>query len=693
MYRALPVTGRVASSSSRPALKVVSRRLATDAVQAPKKKSVVKRLFWVTTAATGTFYIGSTFAAFNNQQYYDFFSDNVPLGQPMLEYAEAHNWDTLTVEDVIDAAKNGVVTIQRLTTDLINSTPGAREAVESAKAATEKKIEEAKLSTLKAIQSTRAKVDPVVDQAKSEVDKVVSKVEAVTHTELRSKEQPKPVVVEPKVEEKKEEEAKSVPEKISDDVSELVRKAEDALSGKPAVVEKATEPFSDTPVPSESSPEAQPGLSDKNVYVAPLPIGFEPPPGYVKPSPPKKVEAEAPKEPAPQATKEEEKPLPEVELPLVAPVVESLNVQEPIITHLAGTIDNLASFLKANPAAAEQATGVLENAKQDLSALVERIEKAKEEERTALEAKLDEQTREHTLKLLELEMEAQDKLDSQEEGFRKFFEEERAKFIAAYRAKLDHELKTQTELINERLKEEVIAQGIELQRRWIREIKVRVEQERGGRLAKLDDLAADLKRLERIALDNTAYLDENIRVHALWSAVRSLSSAALESPKRQPFREQLRVLRHVTAAREDPVIQAALSTLESSDVPDIGVEPFADLSSWFTTSVAPKVAEVALVPDENAGVLSYLASKVLSGIRFRKQGLVPGDDVLSVLSRAEYYLVEKDLDSAARELNQLRGPAKALVKDWLDAARRRLEVKQALGVIQTEATLSSLLVA
>jgi mitofilin len=36
------------------------------------------------------------------------------------------------------------------------------------------------------------------------------------------------------------------------------------------------------------------------------------------------------------------------------------------------------------------------------------------------------------------------------------------------------------------LKEEVIAQGIELQRRWIREIKVRVEHERGGRLAKID---------------------------------------------------------------------------------------------------------------------------------------------------------------------------------------------------------------
>jgi len=37
-------------------------------------------------------------------------------------------------------------------------------------------------------------------------------------------------------------------------------------------------------------------------------------------------------------------------------------------------------------------------------------------------------------------MEAQDKLDSQEEGFRKLFDEERMKFVQTYREKLDYEL-------------------------------------------------------------------------------------------------------------------------------------------------------------------------------------------------------------------------------------------------------------
>lgn len=259
-----------------------------------------------------------------------------------------------------------------------------------------------------------------------------------------------------------------------------------------------------------------------------------------------------------------------------------------------------------------------------------------------------------------------------------------------------------------RLKEAIVAQGIELQRRWIREVKVKVEEERGGRLARLDELATGLKRLERVALDNSSYLDENIRVHGMWTALRALQ-AAVDAPERKPFREELRILRHVAAAKDDAVMAAALASLEQSDIPDVGVEPLADLTTWFTTSVAPRVSSVALVPDENAGVLSFLASQFLASFRFQRHGLAPGSDVLSVLSRAEFYMNEKDLDSAARELNQLTGPAKELLHDWLEAARKRLEAQQALEarfstpnsdmalnvwvqVIQAQATLASLLV-
>ena len=235
---------------------------------------------------------------------------------------------------------------------------------------------------------------------------------------------------------------------FADEVDDLIRKAEAALAGKP--VDSSHDEVTTTSAQLASSPDTTPPrddtdlviMSDTNldniiVYAAPLPIDFEPPSGYKRPTLPKptqKVDAES----AP------------VSLPLVAPAVSEVAVSEPVISQLASTIDNLASFIASNPAASEKAKDVLEVAKGDLTGLAARIEKIKDDEKLQLEQKLDEQAREYTTKLLELELEAQDKLDSQEEGFRKFYDEERARFSQVYREKLEQELRTQTELINER---------------------------------------------------------------------------------------------------------------------------------------------------------------------------------------------------------------------------------------------------
>ncbi|OCH88575.1 hypothetical protein OBBRIDRAFT_836500 [Obba rivulosa] len=687
MYRALPIPKAAGAPSGRAAARVVRRRFATEAAPAPvpkKKKHVIRRFVIYSTAATATFYIGSAFIALKNPAYYDVFVERVPLGASVIQYAEDHDWDAITLQQVVNNGKGAVEYVRGLVTGEKGEGSGTSGALERTKEAATKtretvshRVQETKDSAAHLAQDAKERVKALASSLVTSVEKDKSKV---------GEKGAKGAAI-----------ARHQSAEFSDGVEELVRRAEAALANKPIdfLPEATTTPEQPSVGPPDhvpprdnNDPETSPKdiKASKAVYSAPLPVGFEPPPGYARPAPPKPA-------PAPESSKKEKAPAPAPEpLPLVAPAVEEFGASEPVITHLASVIDNLASFLSTNPAAAEKAKDILDTAQGDLKGLAERIEQVKEEERQKLEAKLDEQTREFTHKLLELEMEAQDKLDSQEEDFRKFFEEERLKFVQAYREKLNRELQTQSEIINERLKEEVIAQGIELQRRWIREIKIRVEQERGGRLAKLDELATNLKRLERIALDNSAFLDENIRVHAMWSALRAVEHNA-DAGVRKPFREELRALRHIAAAREDPVVSSVLENLDASEVPDVGIEPFADLALWFTTSVAPRVSTVALVPDQNAGVLSHLASHLLSAFQFKRTGLVPGDDVPSTLARAEYYLNEKDLDSAARELNQLKGPARELLTDWLDAARKRLEVLQALQIVESQATLASLSVA
>lgn len=240
----------------------------------------------------------------------------------------------------------------------------------------------------------------------------------------------------------------------------------------------------------------------------------------------------------------------------------------------------------------------------------------------------------------------------------------------------------------------MVQQGIELQRRWLRSIKTQVETERGGRLAKLDDLTTSLHELKTITLDNSATLDQNVRVHKVWSALRAVQ--AKSDAGDVSFENELRVLRSLNTSdstQSATVAAAALEQLEASGIASTGVKSLAALSSWFTTSVSPRVKSAALVPaPEDAGVASHLASLTLSKIMFRPTpGPVDGADVSAVLARAEWCLAEKDLDGAAREVNRLQGWPKRLASDWLREARRALEVKQALEVVATDATLGSLL--
>ncbi|CAE6434419.1 unnamed protein product [Rhizoctonia solani] len=603
---------------------------------APKKKrGVFRRTLLYTSIFAGTFYGGSTLIALNNNRYYDFFVESVPGGEALMEIAADQGWDKVPLSSLpqktIDATKD---TYNKLSSSI--STPS----------------------------KTNPDQPSLAERARKASQAIVTQVQRNPHAPDFSN-------VGKQIEHKAFQFSEGVSE-LAKEVEAALRKSGEDGIGIPGNTSASKNKDKNEEVPPAYEKEWTPPKGKQLYTGPPLPIGFEPPPGYVLP-PPKKQD------------KEKEK---KDELPRLAP---KLNASEPVIAQLAKTIDSLAAFVQANPSTLASAQGVLSIAQGDLEKLGEKFESAKAEERKKLEKKLDDQAKEYEDKLLGLEMEGKERLDKQEEDWKGVFEEERKKIIAAYRQKLEKELETQGEIINQRLKEEVTAQGIELQRRWIREIKVRVEAERAGRLAKLDSLSTSLKKLERTTADNANYLDQNIRIHGLLSALRATVRQALEGHERRGFRDELRALRSVAGESEGGEV---LDGLLKSQVPDEGVEPRADLVEWFRTSVAPSVRKAALVPDTSAGVLSHLASYVFSSLRSTPAPSLAsdGNDVLSVLSRAEYYLGVKDLDSATREVNQLEGWPKRLVKDWLDAARKRLEVEQALDVVQTGATLASLLV-
>ncbi|CAO3599049.1 unnamed protein product [Absidia cylindrospora] len=263
----------------------------------------------------------------------------------------------------------------------------------------------------------------------------------------------------------------------------------------------------------------------------------------------------------------------------------------------------------------------------------------------------------------------------------------------------------QLELDNQRdqamatLKEDLKAQMVTLQQSFADQVQRQVEEERGGRLANVDQVMARQTQLERISNANAEYLDDSRKGHQLLVAIDALKRAAYAGNK-QAFLQELQTLRVLSRPdspfadqvekRNDALVQVVASNI-SETVAEHGISSYTQLVDRFD-KVVTEVRDASLIPEEGSSMISHIISITLSKLLFPKHGLVPGDDIEARLARAQYYLAhDDDLESATREMNQLKGWPKHLTSDWLDAARRHLEIKQALDVMRTQAVLNSLL--
>lgn len=235
---------------------------------------------------------------------------------------------------------------------------------------------------------------------------------------------------------------------------------------------------------------------------------------------------------------------------------------------------------------------------------------------------------------------------------------------------------------------ELEERALEIQRQYVREVRQQVEHERGGKLANIDNVAVSQRIFEQISSKNAEYLNDTQKAHQLTVAVDALKKAAYAGNK-QAFMDELQAVRTISAPsspfadiverRNDELVQLVAANI-SEIVAQHGIDSLEQLTERFAT-VAAEVRRASLIPEEGSSMVSHIISLLLSKLMFRKHGLVEGDDIEARLARAEYYLHrENDLESAAREMNQLKGWPKHLTADWLDAARRHLEVKQALEV-------------
>ncbi|KAG0003549.1 Formation of crista junctions protein 1 [Entomortierella chlamydospora] len=356
--------------------------------------------------------------------------------------------------------------------------------------------------------------------------------------------------------------------------------------------------------------------------------------------------------------------------------VTTIESEEPIMANLNSTLHQLVAILNET-GIPEQGHQVLEKANEELRHLSERVEALKVEGEAQAATVMAEITEKYNKLALEKETAHEGEISQLKKDLAVAYEDEKKKAI-------EQELQVQHDLLREEQKQELLKYATDMQRRWVREVKVRVENERGGRLARLDQINLRLRTLERQGIDNAEFLEQSARTHQLWCGAKALEKA-YEAGERRPFDRELARLKRLAESEKDAELLKAVLASIPEEVAAKGVDSIPELVDRFEY-VADRVREASLVPD-NGGVLAHGMSVVLSKLMFKKHGLVPGNDVEAILARTEYYLHENDLEQAVRELNQLKGWSKRLAKDWIIAARSRVEV------INTHAHLVSLTLA
>ncbi|CAK4033920.1 MICOS complex subunit mic60 [Lecanosticta acicola] len=387
-----------------------------------------------------------------------------------------------------------------------------------------------------------------------------------------------------------------------------------------------------------------------------------------------------------QSTSEPKSSAPAVSL------VDNLQVaegQERAVQELVKLVNNIITAINVSPEAAKYASTV-QTAKGDLDKVISEIKSMKDQTAQDADNKIKSAHTEFDNAAKELVRRLEAEMREQETRWREEYEQEREKLSTSYQQKLSAELDAAKKVLEQKNQNALLEQEVKLQKKFMDDVKAKIEEERSGRLAKLDELSSSVQELEKLTGEWNEVVDATLQTQHLQVALEAVRAKLQESDHPTPFINELVALKEVS--KNNTVVNAAIASIHPVAY-QRGVPSAAHLIDRFRR-VATEVRKASLLP-EDAGVASHAASAVLSRFMFQKKsdrGLPEGEDVEATLGRTEVLLEEGDLDAAAREMNSLKGWAGVLSKDWVQECRRVLEVRQAVDVIAAEARLQSLLV-
>lgn len=202
---------------------------------------------------------------------------------------------------------------------------------------------------------------------------------------------------------------------------------------------------------------------------------------------------------------------------------------------------------------------------------------------------------------------------------------------------------------------------------------------------------ARLRGIEEAIDSHVIAEEEACKSHQLWLSVEALNyamkTAEADSPS-EPLEGAVLAVKQSCA--EDEFAQALASALPEESVKR-GVYSEASLRARFY-EIRRLVRRVALIDETRNSLYQYFLSYLQSILLFEKEQEVPPSkltpenlDPFKLLAYATYSVERGDLELAAKFVNQLRGEARRVARDWLKEARLTLETKQVVSLLSAYA--------
>lgn len=211
--------------------------------------------------------------------------------------------------------------------------------------------------------------------------------------------------------------------------------------------------------------------------------------------------------------------------------------------------------------------------------------------------------------------------------------------------------------------------------------------------------SADMETMKQ--LDNAVRALSNSldAVHISMTAINARLAALETIQAAQPLGGEAKRISYALGLREleralngSGPFQTQLETVAKLLDPGVAQTPLTELRAFASSGLATRdtlaaqfdaTAAAIVRADSVSGVPQGWAGRtyafVLSLIMIRPLGERPGDDVPSLVARAQTRLEAGDFDAAVTELNGLKGAAAGAAAPWLTQVRARLQAEQALA--------------